>query len=104
VNGFGSKFDTHATVDVVLQPGALTFKTIGGIVDLFVMVGPSPYDVVDQYTQIIGRPHFPPYWGLGFVRILCLFMYVRKSFIIQSHQQHQCRWGYQTVRYLLAFE
>ena len=49
-------------MDIVFAPGTLTFKVIGGIVDLFVVVGPTPADVVAQYTRVIGRPHMIPYW------------------------------------------
>jgi alpha-glucosidase (family GH31 glycosyl hydrolase) len=64
-------------MDVVLQPGALTYKVIGGVLDFFFIMGPTPDKVISQYHSIIGLPHFPPYWALGF---------------------HQCRWGYKTIQ------
>ncbi|CAN0283402.1 unnamed protein product [Lampetra planeri] len=61
-------------MDVVLQPApAVTWRTIGGILDLYVLLGPTPDAVVQQYTEVVGRPALPPYWALGF---------------------HLCRWGY----------
>lgn len=63
-------------VEVVLQPTpALTWVAIGGILDLFVFLGPDPPSVIRQYLQVIGYPMMPPYWSLGF---------------------HLCRWGYTT--------
>ncbi|KAJ8037783.1 Lysosomal alpha-glucosidase [Holothuria leucospilota] len=61
-------------MDVVIQPTpAITFRTIGGILDFYIFLGPTPSDVIQQYLEVIGHPFFPPYWGLGF---------------------HLCRWGY----------
>jgi alpha-glucosidase (family GH31 glycosyl hydrolase) len=48
-------------------------QIVGGIIDLTVFTGPNPADVVKQYHNVIGTPHMPPFWALGF---------------------HQCRWGY----------
>ncbi|XP_072858385.2 sucrase-isomaltase, intestinal [Pogona vitticeps] len=53
--------------DVTLNPEpSLSFRTIGGILDFYVFLGPTPENVVQQYTEAIGRPHLPPYWSLGY--------------------------------------
>ncbi|GFS37688.1 lysosomal alpha-glucosidase [Nephila pilipes] len=64
-------------MDVILQPTpAITFRPIGGVLDFFIMLGPSPTSVIQQYTGIVGRPSMPPFWGLGF---------------------HLCRYGYDSL-------
>ncbi|KAL1277698.1 hypothetical protein QQF64_024371 [Cirrhinus molitorella] len=61
-------------MEVFLQPApALTWVTVGGILDFYIFLGPSPQSVVQQYHEVIGYPMMPPYWSLGF---------------------HLCRWGY----------
>ena len=55
------KFDEYDT-----NQAMLTYRTIGGIFDIFFFAGPTPEDVVRQYHGLIGYPYMPPYWGLGF--------------------------------------
>lgn len=64
-------------MDVVLDPGMLTYKVIGGVLDFFFFIGPTPKQVVRQYVNLIGKPEMIPYWGLGW---------------------QQCRWGYLTLQ------
>lgn len=64
-------------METELQPApAVTFRTTGGILDFYVFSGPTPENVVQQYTELIGRPFMPPYWALGF---------------------HLCRYGYHNI-------
>ncbi|XP_067668991.1 sucrase-isomaltase, intestinal-like [Haliotis asinina] len=66
-------------MEVFLQPSphpAITFRTIGGVLDFYIFLGSSPGEAVQQYTAAIGRPVMPPYWTLGF---------------------HLCRWGYTNI-------
>lgn len=45
--------------EVTLQPTpALTWVAIGGILDLYIFMGPDPESVIRQYLQVIGKsPH-----------------------------------------------
>ncbi|KAL7640683.1 UNVERIFIED_CONTAM: hypothetical protein RMT77_008958 [Armadillidium vulgare] len=63
---------------------ALTIRTIGGILDFHIFMGPTPDDVTVQYTEYIGRPFIPPYWSLGF---------------------HLSKWGYDsTANYMIVHD
>ncbi|RVX72685.1 hypothetical protein B0A52_04083 [Exophiala mesophila] len=60
--------------EVLLRDANVTWRTLGGSIDLYFFSGPTQPEVTRQYLQVIGQPVLQPYWGFGF---------------------HQCRWGYQ---------
>ena len=67
-------------MDVNLSSSALTYKTIGGVLDFYFLMGPTPLELSEQYTEMVGRPWMPPVWALGW---------------------HQCKWGYVSANYTL---
>ncbi|GMS93692.1 hypothetical protein PENTCL1PPCAC_15867, partial [Pristionchus entomophagus] len=59
-------------VTTIPAPGYV-YRTIGGIIDMYFFPGPSPAEVVRQYTAFVGRPMLPAYWALGYQ--LCRYGY-----------------------------
>ncbi|XP_022241213.1 maltase-glucoamylase, intestinal-like [Limulus polyphemus] len=58
-------FNSNAMEVEVYSSPLLTFRTTGGVLDFYIFMGPSPENVVQQYTESVGRPWMPPYWALG---------------------------------------
>ena len=44
---------------------SLTYRSIGGILDMYIFMGPTPVQALEQYQQAFGLPKLPPYWSLG---------------------------------------
>lgn len=42
--------------EVALQPApGLTWRTIGGVLDFYIFLGPDPNMVIQQYQEVIGK-------------------------------------------------
>ncbi|KAK3694555.1 putative alpha-glucosidase precursor [Podospora appendiculata] len=66
--------NAHAQ-EILLQSTNITWRTIGGSIDLYFYNGPRAEDVIKSYQQsAVGLPAMQQYWTFGF---------------------HQCRWGYE---------
>lgn len=63
-------------MEIELTDNSLVYRMLGGVIDLYFFSGPSPMEVIEQYTRVIGRPPLiqPSFFGL-----------------------HQCRFGYHTI-------
>jgi alpha-glucosidase len=65
----GLFFDTPArsVVDVGQRDaGRMTFSAEGRGLDVYVIAGPTPREVLQRYTALTGRTPLPPKWALGF--------------------------------------
>ncbi|KIW81454.1 hypothetical protein Z517_04479 [Fonsecaea pedrosoi CBS 271.37] len=70
----GVYFRNAHGMEVLLEANNVTWRTLGGSIDLYFFSGPTQPDVTSQYLNVIGMPMLQNYWGFGY---------------------HQCRWGYQ---------
>ena len=44
----------------------ISHKTIGGIIDYYIIVNNSPENVIKDIKFLLGLPPLPPYWALGY--------------------------------------
>ncbi|NHI91314.1 MAG: DUF4968 domain-containing protein [Candidatus Lokiarchaeota archaeon] len=79
-NAYGVFFDNTWETFFDMGKGFKDFYIIGaknGELNLYFFYGPTIKEVIEQYTELIGRIMLPPIWSLGFV---------------------QCRWGYKDAK------
>lgn len=77
-SAWGLFLDESARSEVDLardDPRRLQWEVWGPELDLYLIAGPSPRDVLRRYTALTGRMPLPPLWSLG---------------------AHQSRWGYES--------
>lgn len=55
-----------STFDMQTEESVYSFSAEGGQMDYFIMAGPSPKDVLEQYTYLTGRMPLPPKWAIGY--------------------------------------
>ncbi|XP_053456512.1 sucrase-isomaltase, intestinal [Nycticebus coucang] len=85
-NAHGVLLLNSNAMDVTFQPTpALTYRTIGGILDFYMFLGPTPEVATKQYHEVIGRPVMPPYWALGFQ--LCRYGYRNTSQVVELYEE-----------------
>lgn len=66
-NAFGLFLKSSNMMEIELTPKpGVVYRTLGGIIDLYVFLGDSPAEIVQHYTEAFGRPVMVPYWSLGF--------------------------------------
>lgn len=74
----GILFNNSNACQLITPPadmsGNLIYRTIGGIIDMTIIRGPSPDNVVKRYHNLIGKPYFHPRWALGISQ--CSFEYL----------------------------
>ncbi|PKR77913.1 alpha-glucosidase [Halalkalibacillus sediminis] len=60
-NTYRTTFDME-----VEQLGKYSFHSEGGQLDYYILAGPTPKKVVEQYTSLTGRMPLPPKWAIGY--------------------------------------
>ena len=55
-------------MDIQITSSTLQIRAVGGVLDLYFLMGPGPMDLLNQMTSIVGRPMMPPYWSLGLMQ------------------------------------
>ena len=64
---YGLLFWNSNAIEVTFLPSpAVSIRALGGVMDVLLIIGDSPEEVIEHYTTMIGRPYLPPYWALGF--------------------------------------
>ena len=74
VSDGGSNTDSHKESHWISESGEI---------DFFILPGPLPANVFDQFTRVTGRQQLPPIFALGY---------------------HQCRWNYRDEKDVAAVE
>ena len=75
-------YSSAAASDILLltpsgsQTSLIQYKMLGGTLDFYFFSGPGPSQVIEQYSEVVGKPAWQNAWAFGY---------------------QQCRWGYEDV-------
>lgn len=61
---FDNTYKSH--FDMSGENGHYRFSAEGGLLNYYIMAGPSPKKVLEQYTDLTGRMPLPPKWAIGY--------------------------------------
>lgn len=65
-NSHGVFLMSSEGMDIIMRPGVIEYRIVGGTLDLTFFSGPTPQSVVEQYSAINGKSALPPLFSLGF--------------------------------------
>eukprot|EP00357_Protocruzia_adherens_P001191 CAMPEP_0114989620 /NCGR_PEP_ID=MMETSP0216-20121206/10302_1 /TAXON_ID=223996 /ORGANISM="Protocruzia adherens, Strain Boccale" /LENGTH=919 /DNA_ID=CAMNT_0002352625 /DNA_START=11 /DNA_END=2770 /DNA_ORIENTATION=- len=57
--------NSNAIHVIVEKTGYITYRLLGGLINLYIFPGPTPREVIQDYHMLIGRSHMPNYWSYG---------------------------------------
>ena len=62
-------------------PGVYSFGAVNGPLNYYILYGPAPKQVVEDYAWLTGTPPLPPLWSLGYQQ--SRYSYVPQSRVLQ---------------------
>lgn len=70
-----------------VDPQQSLVHTDGPTFDLYLLAGPSPREVLQNYTALVGRASLPPLWALGYHT--CRYSYATQELALEVARQHR---------------
>lgn len=67
--------EMYVDVESVREGRAVQWISESGILDLFIMTGPTPSDVTSQYTSLTGTTAMPQLFALGYHQCRCVLQH-----------------------------
>ncbi len=65
---FDNSWDAEVAVGRTEQTSTLLYTAEGGPLDFYVLSGPRPARILEEYAALTGYPPMPPRWALGYIQ------------------------------------